>query len=235
VGVVVFVATLTAISACLAADTGFAPGRGSIGGQLGGALIAADADYSEGAAPRFGFAATFRYVMTPSFRWQVSPGYFWNAYANDHAAPFLDPNFPADSVKNEYLTQVIPMSLQLQFAVSRGKWIYHAGAGPGLYRVWVQNRRKVLKDPDTFKLHRGIYPGASAEIGAERFLTALPNVSIQVVADGHIVFAERNEQFTSGFNSNLLGVGVRAGANYYFDLAGGKRAPDTPAEAPASP
>ena len=99
VGVVAVLTTLTAVSACPAQE-GYAPGRGAIGGQIGGAWILADADYSEGAAPRFGFAATFRYVMSSSLRWQVSPGYFWNAYENDHAAPFPDLNFPTDTVKN---------------------------------------------------------------------------------------------------------------------------------------
>ena len=234
VGVVAVLTTLTAVSPCLAQD-GYLPGRGAIGGQIGGGWILADADYSEGAAPRFGFAATFRYVMSPSLRWQVSPGYFWNAYKDGVAAPFADLNFPTDTVKNEYLTQVIPISLQLQYTQKRGQWVYHVGAGGGFYRIWVENRRKVLKDPATFELHRKLHPGLTGELGAECFLKSMTNMSVQLVADSHLIFAE-SDDYPSGFNSNLLSLGVRVGANYYFDLPGTKKAPaEPPAEPPASP
>ena len=56
-------------------------------------------------------------------------------------------NFPADVTKENMLTLVLPVSAQLQYTQKRGAWLYHLGAGPGLYRVWVENRRKVLKDP----------------------------------------------------------------------------------------
>ena len=33
----------------------------------------------------------------------------------------------------------------------------------------------------------------------------------------HLVFAQRNEQFPSGYNSNLMATELRLGLNYYFD------------------
>jgi hypothetical protein len=82
----------------------------------------------------------------------------------------------------------------------------------------VQNHRKPLKDPETLRLHRGVYWGMSGQIGTERFLTALPNTSIEVSAAGHWVFCERDDQFKHGFNSFLANVDLKVGANYYFDL-----------------
>jgi hypothetical protein len=85
--------------------------------------------------------------------------------------------------------------------------------------VWVENRRKVLKDPLTKVNHRGFYPGVSGQIGVERYLKAQPTTAIEFSVAGHWAFADRPEQFPSGFNSALLGVEIRVGANYYFDPA----------------
>jgi hypothetical protein len=82
----------------------------------------------------------------------------------------------------------------------------------------VQNHRKVLKDAQTTKIHRGLYPGVTGEIGAERFLKVLPSTSIEVNLASHFVFAVRDEQFPSGFNSNLAAAALRVGTNYYFNL-----------------
>jgi hypothetical protein len=88
-----------------------------------------------------------------------------------------------------------------------------------VYRVWVENRRKVMKDPITKVNHKGFYPGVSGQIGVERFLKAQPSTAIEVSIASHWAFATRPEQFPSGFNSSLLGVEFRVGANYYFDTA----------------
>lgn len=199
-------------------DSGAAPGRASLGAALGAAQFVADADYSEGAQPRFATGVRFRYVVSDWLRLQFGVSHTWTAYADGEPAPFDDLNFPDDSLKNEHLTQVVPMALQLQVLRRGAKWVYHAGAGPGLYRVWVQNRRKVLKDPVTFDLHRGVYLGVSGQIGAERFFAALPSTSIELGVAGHWVFAEREEQFPSGYNSFLAHVEATIGVNYYFTL-----------------
>jgi len=191
-------------------------GNGGIGGQLGFGKIIGEGDYSEEAGLRFSFAGHWRYQMNSWLRWQFSPAFTWAGYDEKARAPFRDLNFPNDSTKAEYLTLLLPVTVQLQLTSRRGPWQFHLGLGSGAYRVWVQNRRKVLKDPVSLKLHRGIYPGASAQIGAERFLKALPSTSIEITLDGHYVLAQRDEQFPSGFNDKLMAVGLRVGGNYYF-------------------
>ena len=58
----------------------------------------------------------------------------------------------------------------------------------------------------------------SGQFGVERFLKALPATTIEVSMAGHWAFADRPEQFPNGFNSALLGVEFRVGANYHFDV-----------------
>jgi hypothetical protein len=168
--------------------------------------------------------------MTPSWRWQVSPSLSWAGYDHKEPAPYRDLNFPSDSTKADYLSILVPVTVQLQYTQRRGPWLLYLGGGSGVYRVWIENRRKVLKDPATFKLHRGLYPGASAQLGAERFLKALPTTSIELSASGHYVFAQRDEQFPSGFNSKLMTFELRIGGNYYFtpNAPSKKKEPELP-------
>ncbi len=222
VGVALF-ALLTAASPCLAAEPGFAVHRASIGGGFGVSRFVADADYSDGAALRFSFGGAFRYVVAPWLRWQVSPGFTWTAYNVGTRAPFLDPQFPADVDKDRYLTLLAPVSAQAQLLAKRGWWLYHLGAGPSINRVWVENRRKVLEDPASHRRHRGEYLGVAAELGAERFLRGLTTTSIEGTLDGHYVFAQRVQQFPSGYDSKLLAIEGRLSVNYYFDLSKPKK------------
>lgn len=212
-------------------DSGAAPGRASLGLVLGVNDFIADADYSDGAQPRIATTAQFRYVLTRWLRWQVAFGHTWTAYSNDHRAPFADPNFPTDSLKNEYLVQVVPITAQLQLTREGTWWTSHLGFGAGLYRVWIENRRKVLKDPVSLDLHRGLYPGICGQIGIERFLHSLPSTSIEIGAAAHWVFAQDDKRFPSGYNSFLALFDVRTGVNYYFDLPSTKpkvKLPPTP-------
>ncbi len=201
-----------------APTTGALPGRGAIGGQVGLTSFLAQGDYSEGALPRMSFSGHFRYVVNKSVRWQVSPYFTWSAYKVDAPAPFTDLNFPADLTKDHYLTQVVGASGQLQWTFGTGKWKYHAGAGPAIYRVVVQNRRKVLKDPVSFKLHQGTYLGATAEIGVERFLKGLANTSLEWTAAYQGAYAKDDERFPSGFNGSVHAAELRFGAHYYYDI-----------------
>ena len=203
-------------SAAHADDVGYAAGRGGVGGQFGAADVLGAGDYSKGDQARFGFSGHWRYAITKSLRWQLSPGFTWAAYKEREPAPFRDLNNPADSTKKEYLTLLLPISLQLQLTRRTGPWLYYLGAGPGAYRVWVENRRKVLKDPASKKLHRGMYPGATAQLGVERFFKSLSTTSVELSLDAHYVLAKRDEQFPSGWNDKLLDSGLRIGVNYYF-------------------
>lgn len=206
------------------ARSGSRPGRGSVGAQLGGSWILAEKDYSEGAEPRFSLSGQYGYVVSDHWRWQVSPYFTWNAYQVGKPLPFLDENFPSDSTKDNVLTQVAGANAQLQYTRMNGKWLTHFGFGPALYRVVVQNRRKVLKDPVSKDLHQGQYLGAVVELGAERFFKGMPNTSLEYTVGYQTVFAKRDDQFPSGYNGMLSFVEVRVGAHYYFDFK--KKKPD---------
>ena len=197
--------------------TGAAPGRGGVGGSIGGSYFDMGTDYSKGAQPRFDFSGHYRYVFSRHWRLQVSPGFTWSAYAKTEQAPFLDPNAPTATSKEGYLTLLIPVSAQLQIMWGRRPWAYYLGAGPGVYRVWVEDLRAVLMDPTTLRLHRGVYPGATFELGVERFLKPLPNTSLEVSLVQHYVSAKRDDQFPAGWNSSLGALALRAGGNYYFE------------------
>jgi hypothetical protein len=199
---------------------------------MGAAFVPGTEDYSAGASPRFSFSGHWRYQFTKSWRLQVSPGFLWAAYTEDEPAPFVDINFPQDTTKKDYLTLMIPISAQIQFTGYRGPWVYYAGAGPALHRVWVENHRKVLRDPQSLVLHRGLYMGASAQIGVERFLKSLPTTSIEVSWDFHWANATRDDQFPSGYNSSVFATGFRVGGNYYFDPGADEK--KKPAELPGT-
>jgi len=215
---IALLAMLAVAPACLAAQ-GMEPGRGAIGGQLGISRFWADADYSEGASSRLAFAATFRYMLSRHFRWQVSPGFTWSGYSSQIRMPVPDGNFPEDTQKNTNLVLLLPMTFELQYLVHTKKWHYHLGAGPGVYRLWIENERIPLVDPVSFFRHQGLYAGVSGEIGVERFTRQLPSTSVEASVTTHWVFAERDDQFPTGYNSFLAATEVRIGANYYFDMS----------------
>ena len=219
---IALLAVLGAASPCRAAtftdSTGAAPGRGAIGGLIGGSYMIAAEDYSQGALSRFDFSGHWRYVFSNSWRLQIGPGFTWSAYRKEEPMPLTDPAHPGDTTKEHMLTQLVPIPAQLQYTIQRGDWVYHLGAGPGVYRILVQNHREDLKDPTTFKVHRGLYWGGTGEVGAERFLKALPSTSIEGQLATHYVFAQRDDQFPNGFNSMLGNLALRAGVNYYFSM-----------------
>lgn len=191
-------------------------GMASIGGAIGGSYFAADADYSTGAQPRLWFSMHFRYTFTPAWRAQVTAGYTWAGYDASEPLPFHDVNNPTDTNKGEVLAQVIPVTLQLQYTLPKGLYLYHLGAGFGGYRVWVENEREDMKDPSTFRVHRGVYPGVSAEIGVSHFFKEHQTIALEWVVGGDWIFAQDDEKFPKGFNSFLLPVHVRFGATYHF-------------------
>jgi hypothetical protein len=238
---VAVVSMLAVASACLGAESGYYARRGGIGGQLGVSTFRLDrtlgqswfGDYSDGAKNRFAFSAQFRYVVSPHLRLQVSPGLAWAGYMGDVPVPMRDVRFPDDRYKGAWLTVMVPVSVQGQAVFRRGDWLYHVGAGPGLYRVWVQNHREVVKDPVTFRLHRGLYLGGSGQLGVERFLKELNSTSIEMTLASHLALAVRDDRFVSGLNSNVLAVELRIGANYYFDTGGKKKkSPEEPVSPP---
>jgi hypothetical protein len=224
---IALLAMLALASPCLAGE-GMGPGRGAIGGQIGGSKFWADQDYSEGSSPRLAFSGHYRYVVNRWLRWQVSPGFTWSGYSGSVTAPVPDGRFPGETSKGSNLVLLIPVSFQAQYLLHSGKWHYHLGAGPGVYRVWIQNHRLVLIDPVSFVKHRKLHPGVSAELGAERFLKSLPSTSIEATVATHLVFSHNEEDYPVGYNSNLVATELRIGANYYFDMSRLKRQPSSP-------
>ena len=206
------------------APNGARQGRGAVGLQFGGSWLLAEKDYSDGAQPRFSVLGSYRYVISPHWQWQVSPYFTWAAYKTGRELPFQDANFPSDTTKDFVLTQLAGGNGQVQWVGGRGGYRWHLGAGPAIYRVVVQNHRKVLKDPVSRRLHAGTYLGATFEWGAERFMKSLPNTSLEWTLAWQTAFAQRNDQFPSGFNGKPAAFEFRFGAHYYFDIR--KKKPD---------
>ena len=211
------------------ARIGARAGRGAVGFLVGGSWIYGGGDYAKGAQPRFSILGSYRYIISPSWRWQVSPFMTWAAYRTGASIPFRDPNFPDETTKDDYLTQVVGGNAQIQRMWGKANYRWHLGVGPALYRVVVQNHRKVLKDPDTFRLHQGQYLGLTAEYGVERFMKSLPNTSLEWTVALHGVSAKRNDQFPNGFNDMPQLFEFRFGSHYYFDFKSEKKSGATPA------
>jgi len=206
-------------------------GLASLGGGLGLATLFADGDYTNSRATdnngnpiwgdrdvslRMVFAANLRYTWSNHFRWQVSPGFLWVGYDSKAPMPFRTAYFPSDSSKGDVLTLIMPATFQIQLLQRTRSWLYHEGVGTGAYRVWIEQNRKLVEDPVSHKLHNGFYPGITGEFGAEHFMKTLPAVSLEFSATSHLIFAQRDEQFPSGWNSNVWSFDIRFGANYYF-------------------
>jgi hypothetical protein len=201
------------------ATKGPLPGRGGIGGQIGSSYIVAGPDYSDGAQPRFSFIGHFRYQVNPSWGWQVSPYFTWNGYVSHVDAPFVDVNFPNDGLsKEDYLTYVRGGAAQLQWFHGKGRTRWHIGAGPAVYQVVIENNRKVVEDPVSRELHKGLHIGATAEFGYEKFMKKLPNTSIEGTIAWQAAFAKSDARWPSGWNGNPMLAEIRLGAHYYYDF-----------------
>ncbi|NOT34369.1 MAG: hypothetical protein HOP12_09390 [Candidatus Eisenbacteria bacterium] len=210
-------AAVTARPAIVAPRSGATTGRAGVAGYVGASKFVAAEDFSTGALPRFDFAATLRYVLSPGWRLQVSPGFTWSGYSKQEVPPFTDPQFPGDTTKEHYLALLTPVSAQLQYTWMSGSLLWHLGAGPGVYRVAVQNHRKTLQDAVTLRRHQGLYLGGSGELGMEKFLKSLPTTSVELALVDHFVLATRDDQFPSGWNSAINAASFRIGMNYYFE------------------
>lgn len=206
-------------SADSVATKGPIPGRGGIGGQIGGSYIVAGPDYVEGAQPRFSFIGHFRYQASAQWGWQVSPYFTWNAYVSHEDAPYVDLNFPTEGQsKEDYLTYVRGAAFQAQWFHGAGRTRWHLGAGPAVYQVVVENQRKVVEDPTSHELHKGLHLGATAEFGYEKFMKKLPNTSIEGTVAWQIAYARSDERFPRGWNANPQLIEIRLGAQYYYDF-----------------
>lgn len=207
------------------ATKGALPGRGGIGAQVGSSYIVSGGEYADGSQPRLSFVGHFRYVINRHWGWQISPSFTWNGYVSHANAPFVDPNFPTEGVSKQfYLTQLIGVGSQLQWSGGSGRTRWHLGAGPAIYRVVIQNHRKVVEDPVSRELHSATHLGATAEFGYERFSKQLPNTSLEGTIAMHTAFAKSDDKWLSGWNDSPVLAEVRFGGNYYYDFRRAKTA-----------
>ena len=235
---VAFVLLLVSATASLAqqSDTtssilraGMKPRTGAVGAQVGYSDIVAGGDYATGARPRFSFEGSFRYVASSHWGWQLSPYYTWAAYGVGIKTPIHDLAFPTERYKDHYLTQIAGADGQLMYLHTRGAWTWHLGAGPALYRVLLENNRKIIKDPVTFEPHRATYLGATAEMGTEHFMKSLSTTSLEWTVAWHAAFAKDDAKFPSGYSDSPQSFEVRFGAHYYYDLNPAKKPGAKPA------
>jgi hypothetical protein len=197
---------------------------GAAGAQIGASYMAAGGDYAKGAQSRFSFTGSLRYASSRQWGWQVNPYFTWAAYKSGTASPLYDKAFAsAHPTKDNYLTQLVGGDAQLLLFRSRGASTWHVGAGPGIYRVVLQDYRKVIKDTTTFALHQGTYVGATAEIGVEHFLKSLTTTSLEWTLAWHSAFAKDAKRFPNGFSDTPQVVELRFGVHYYFDPSPGKK------------
>ena len=228
--VVAMIALATACAGvAFAADTtpvkGPAPGRAGIGGQIGSSFIFAGGDYADGAQPRLSFAGHFRYQADAHWGWQFSPQFTWNGYVSHANAPFEAQNsVPGNRTKQKYLTQIAGLGSQLQYFGGSGDTRWHVGFGPGVYRVVVQNNRKVVMDPVTTELHKSAHLGLGAEFGIERLTKRLANTSLEATVALQTVFAGDDTKYASGWNGTPMLVEIRIGAQHYYDFRRSKPA-----------
>ncbi len=207
------------------ATKGALPGRGGIGAQIGVSSIVSGGEYADGAQPRLSFIGHYRYVINKHWGWQVSPSFTWNGYVSHAKAPFADLNFPTEGTSKQfYLTQMIGAAGQLQYFGGSGRTRWHLGAGPAIYRVVIQNHRKVVEDPISHELHQGTHLGASAEFGYERFSKKLPNTALEATLAASTAFSKSNDKWVSGWNDAPVFAEFRFGANYYYDFRRAKTA-----------
>jgi len=222
--VVAMIALATACAGvAFAADTtpvkGPAPGRAGIGGQIGSSYIFAGGDYADGAQPRLSFAGHFRYQIDSHWGWQFSPQFTWNGYVSHVDAPYLAENSVGNNfTKQRYITQIAGLGSQLQYFGGDAGTRWHVGFGPAIYRVVVQNNRKVVRDTLSKELVRGAHLGASAEFGIERMNKRLPNTSLEATVALQTVFAGDDTKYASGWNGTPMLVEVRIGGHYYYDF-----------------
>ncbi|MCE9627656.1 MAG: hypothetical protein K8R56_07050 [Candidatus Eisenbacteria bacterium] len=201
------------------ATKGALPGRGAIGAQIGGSYIVSGGEYADGSQPRLSFIGHYRYVINKHWGWQISPTFTWNGYVSHAVAPFVDPNFLTEGTSKQfYITQLIGAGSQIQYYGGGGRSRWHLGAGPAIYRVVVQNHRKVVEDPVSRELHSGTHLGATAEFGYEQFSKRLPNTSLEGTVALHTAFSKSDDKWVSGWNDAPVFAEVRFGANYYYDF-----------------
>lgn len=178
-------------------------GKGGVGASGGLMLFTADNDMSSKAQPRLLGNLNFKYVLSPRLAIAGAFGRGWNAYDG----------------RGDTLAIVEPVTMGVEYRHVFEQWpryLPHAGAGIGIYSVYIRDYLRTTKDPSTFERRHTVDWGVNVGAGLEYFMTRSVTVSYDFV--WHYIFSENKEDFVAGFGENDSYIQFVVGANYYFSL-----------------
>jgi len=210
------------------------PGQGSLGARIGVPYFLSDFDTKDGQKPRLLATANFGYRFSPNWRLMTDFGFGWVVYKDDAPLPYKVTN-STDSiqVKQDLMTKIVPINATLihVFDGNAKKWSPYVGAGVTINRMEIDNQRRKIQDPATFKPWINWSPGVHAILGQELFLQSNENVSLDFAVRYTYLFSENAEDFPSGFTGNDSHLDATFGVNVHF-WPGGKKPVETVAPAP---
>ena len=231
------VAAFLAVTAATAAANAYAqpkPGQGSLGARIGAPFFLSDADTKLGQKPRLLMSANFGYRFSPNWRLMTDFGFGWVVYKDDEPTPYKVVN-ETDSigVRQDLMTKIVPINATLIYSLNghAKKWSPYVGGGVTINRMEIDDQRRKIQDPATFKPWVDWAPGVHALLGEEFFIPAKPTVSLDFSARYTYLFSENTKDFPSGFTGNDSWLSFSFGVNVHF-WPGGK-APVEVAPAPA--
>jgi len=210
------------------------PGQGSLGARIGVPYFLSDFDTKDGQKPRLLASANFGYRFSPNWRLMTDFGFGWVVYKDDAPLPYKVTN-STDSiqVKQDLMTKIVPVDATLihVFDGDAKKWSPYIGAGLSITRMEIDNQRRKIQDPATFKPWINWAPGVHAMIGEELFLQSNENVSLDFSIRYTYLFSENTEDFPSGFTGKDSYLNASFGVNVHF-WPGGKKPVEAVAPVP---
>ena len=210
------------------------PGQGSLGMRIGVPYFLGDADTKLGQKPRMLISANFGYRFSPAWRLMTDFGFGWVVYKADELAPYKVVN-ETDSVatRQDLMTKIVPIDATLirNFNPDAKKWSPYAGVGFTINRMEIDNQRRKIQDPATFKPWVDWAPGIHGIIGQELFIPAKPTVALDFSIKYTYLFSKNTEDFPSGFSDNDSFLAFNFGVNVHF-WPGGKPVEVAPAPTP---
>src|SRR5262245_37647255 len=211
----------------------YAPGKGSLGGSVGVPFILAPGELKRGQEPRVIGKLHFQYVFKPDWRLSLRAGYGWLGFSDEVDAPFILQAEQAngDTTKGDQLLIYNPFTAVMQYTHTFNKtWMAFLGAGPGVFRVNIQNDHRTIFDPVTHERYKYGSFGLSGEGGAEYFLSANRNVSFEGLGSLNYLFESNKDKFPSGYSGKNIFLDFSFGVNVYFRPLG---SPAPPAPVPS--
>jgi hypothetical protein len=202
------------------ANAQYAPEKGSIGATIGVPFFITDSDMSTGQRPRIILKYHLAYAITDKWRFSTRGGFGWVGYDRVQA-PFPLPECCGtyDLTKVDQLSIVKPFTFVMHYThVLSDTWMLFGGLGPGIYGIDIQNDRKTIHDPVTFERFKWWSPGISLEGGAELFIPANRNVSLEFMSTYNWIFSAEYERYPSGYKGDHSYIDFNFGVNVYFNL-----------------